>query len=116
MYQQSESIEQRILGVSISRRVSGLNSAAQLRSKYRGLQNKELKDFFFDMRDRFDSCYEENKKFLGVILYMANIPKERHNLKFEDFKTSEIFEIIKAMNHIKVITALLPKHLALPQE
>ncbi|EHF3470497.1 DUF5347 domain-containing protein, partial [Proteus mirabilis] len=29
--------------------------------------------------------------------------------------TSEIFDIIKAINHIKAVTALLPKQLALPQ-
>nr|WP_272927560.1 DUF5347 family protein [Proteus sp. G4444] len=46
---------------------------------------------------------------------MAGIPKERHDLKFEDFQTSEIFDIIKAINHIKAVTALLPKQLALPQ-
>ncbi|MBG3110272.1 DUF5347 family protein [Proteus mirabilis] len=99
----------------IIKAINHIKAVTALLPKQLGLQNEELKRFFFDMRDRFDDCYQENKKFLGVILYMAGIPKERHDLKFEDFKTSEIFDIIKAINHIKAVTALLPKQLALPQ-
>lgn len=115
MYQNQVENEQRAFHIPVAQRVDGLNHTAKLRSRHFGLQNEELKRFFFDMRDKFDDCYEENKKFLGVILYMAGIQKERHDLKFEDFKTEEIFDIIKAINHIKAVTALLPKQLALPQ-
>lgn len=115
MYQDPIENEQRAFHIPIADRVDGLNYTAKLRSRHFGLQNEDLKRFFFDMRDRFDDCYKENKQFLGVILYMAGIPKERHDLNFDDFKTEEIFNIIKAIHHIKAVTAILPKQLALPQ-
>ncbi|HEK2745631.1 DUF5347 domain-containing protein [Proteus mirabilis] len=115
MYQNQIENEQRAFHIPIADRVDGLNHTSKLNSLHFGLQNEELKRFFFDMRDPFDNCHKENKKFLGVVLYMAGIEKERHDLKFEDFKTEEVFDIIKAINHIKAVTALLPKKLALPQ-
>ncbi|MFP4909958.1 DUF5347 family protein [Providencia hangzhouensis] len=45
---------------------------------------------------------------------MAGIEKERHDCKFDDLTTTEIFNIVKAINHIKAVTSLLPKNLALP--
>lgn len=115
MYQNQIENEQRAFNIPIADRVDGLIHTSKINAIHFGLQNEELKLFFFDMRDKFDDCYQENKKFLGVILYMAGIPKERHDLNFEDFKTSEILDIIKAIIHIKAVTALLPKRLALPQ-
>lgn len=115
MYQNQVENEQRAFHIPIADRVDGLIHTSKLNSLHFGLQNDDLKLFFFNMRDEFDNCYKENKKFLGVILYMAGIPKEKHNLKFDDFKTEEIFDIIKAMIHIKAVTATFPKKLALPQ-
>ena len=115
MYQNQVENEQRAFHIPIADRVDGLIHTSKLNSLHFGLQNDELKLFFFDMRDRFDKYHKENKKFLGFILYMAEISKERHDLKFEDFKTEEMFAIIKAMIHIKAVTARFPKKLALPQ-
>lgn len=107
-------IENRINEIPLDMRISGLNKTAELKSKVFGLNNEALKFFMLEMRDRFSQHHEENKKFLGVILYMAGIEKERHDCKFEDLTTTEIFNIVKAINHIKAVTSLLPKNLALP--
>lgn len=107
--------EQRAFPIPISKRVEGLNHIAKLRSERFGIENKELESFFKEMRDRFDPMHQENKKFLGVILYMANIEKERHDCDYNDFSSKEIFNIVKAINYIRAISAILPKHLVLPQ-
>lgn len=107
--------EQRAFPIPISKRADGLNHIAKLRSERFGIENKELESFFKEMRDRFDPMYKDNKKFLGVILYMANIEKERRDCDYNDFSSKEIFNIVKAINHIRAISAILPKHLVLPQ-
>ncbi|MEY0252862.1 DUF5347 domain-containing protein [Morganella morganii] len=107
--------EPRAFAIPVSQRTDGLNHIAKLRSEHFGVENKELEKFFKEMRDRFDPMYQDNKKFLGVILYMANIEKEKHDCDYNDFSSNEIFDIVKAINHIRAISAILPKHLVLPQ-
>lgn len=115
MKQNYDTGEPRAFPVPVSKRADGLNHIAKLRSERFGTENKELESFFKEMRDRSDPMYQDNKKFLGVILYMANIGKERHNCDYNDFSSKEIFNIVKAINHIRAISAVLPKHLVLPQ-
>lgn len=115
MQQQSEIAKRSAYPIPVSQRVDGLNHIAKLRSERFGMENKELESFFKSMRDRFDASHEDNKKFLGVILYMAGIDKEKHDCDYSKFSSKEIFAIVKAINHIKAISAILPKHLVLPQ-
>lgn len=107
--------EQRAFYIPIEQRTEGLNHIAKLRSERFGMENKELELFFKEMRNRFDPMYQNNKKFLGVILYMANIGKEKHDYDYKDFSSEEIFNIVKSINYIRAVSAILPKHLVLPQ-
>ena len=114
MYQNPIELEQRAQYLQLDQRINGLNKTSEIKSKHFGLKNDELKYFIKEMRDSFNEHHEENKKFLGVIFYMANIDKCRHDCQFEELNTTEIFNIVKAINHIKAISAFLPKNLALP--
>lgn len=114
MQQNPAVLEPRYMPLTIQQRAHGMNKVAEIKSKSLGLSNKELKTFIIEMRDRFNEDHENNKKLLGVVFYMAGINKERHECSFEELTTSEIFEIVKAVNYIKAASALLPKNLTLP--
>lgn len=107
--------EPRAFHIPISQRTDGLNHIAKIRSERFGLINKELETFFSDMRDRFEPNYQDNKKFLHIILYMAGIEEDKYDCDYSELSSKEIFAIVKAINHIKAISAILPKHLVLPQ-
>ncbi|MFL7853777.1 DUF5347 family protein [Providencia rettgeri] len=106
--------EQRYMPMSIGQRVHGINKVCEVKSKTSGLENKELKSFIKEMRDRFNEDHANNKKLLAVIFFMAEIDKSRHGCQFEDLTSKEIFNIVRAINYIKGSSALLPKNLTLP--
>ncbi|EMI4428624.1 DUF5347 family protein [Providencia rettgeri] len=107
-------LEQRYMPMSIGQRVHGINKACEVKSKTSGLENKELKSFIKEMRDRFNEDYVNNKQLLEIIFIMARIDESRRGCQFEDFTSKEIFNIVKAINYIKGSSALLPKNLTLP--
>ncbi|MEY1238765.1 DUF5347 family protein [Providencia manganoxydans] len=100
--------------MSIQKRWNGQNKISEVKSKTFGLENKELKSFIKEMRDRFNEDHTNNKKLLAVIFFMADIDKSRHGCEYEDLTSKEIFNIVKAINYLKVSTAFLPKNLTLP--
>ncbi|MEI9788402.1 DUF5347 family protein [Moellerella wisconsensis] len=114
MQQNPASLESRYLPLSIQQRTYGMNKVAEIKSKKLGLSNQELESFIKEMRNRFNDDFENNKKLLGVIFYIAGINKSRFSCQFEELTTSEIFNIVKAINYIKAASALLPKNLTLP--
>lgn len=114
MQQTPAILERRYMPMSIQQRVHGINKVCEVKSKTSGLENKELKSFIKEMRDRFNEDHVNNKKLLSVIFFMAEIDKSRHSCQFEELTTSEIFNIVKAINYIKAASALLPKNLTLP--
>ncbi|MCG9941593.1 DUF5347 family protein [Providencia rettgeri] len=114
MQQNPAILEQRYMPMSIGQRVYGINKTCEVKSKTLGLENKELKSFFKEMRDRFNEDHKNNKKLLAIIFIMAEIDKSRRDCQFEDFTSKEIFKIVKAVNYLKGSCPLLPKNLTLP--
>lgn len=99
--------------LTAGQRVSALNHLAVIRSQFGGNSEKELSRFFNDMRDVRDSNYQENKRTLGAILFLANIGKDRHDVDFSELTTDEKAALIRAMNQLKAVVSLFPKRLAL---
>ncbi|MDN4629133.1 DUF5347 domain-containing protein [Erwinia sp. ACCC 02193] len=96
-------------------RVAGLNHVAELRSKFWGNDcGKDISRFFEEMRDTTDRNYQENKRALGAIFYLANIRTERHELDFSELTTDEKSALIRAMNHFRAVVSLFPKRMTLP--
>lgn len=114
MQQNPAILERRYMPMSIGQRVHGINKVCEVKSKTSGLENKELKSFIKEMRDRFNEDHANNKKLLAIIFFMADIDKSRHCCEYEDLTSKEIFNIVKAINYLKVSTAFLPKNLTLP--
>ncbi|PHM60771.1 Phage-related protein [Xenorhabdus stockiae] len=100
--------------INLGQRLEGLNHLSKIRSIYWGYDEKELKRFFADMRDKRDCHYEENKRALSAIFYLANIPRARHDSEISQFTSEEKHSLIKAMNHIKAVVSQFPRHLTLP--
>ncbi|MBD2785187.1 DUF5347 domain-containing protein [Xenorhabdus sp. DI] len=99
--------------INLGQRLEGLNHLSRIRATYWGENETELNRFLADMRDKTDSYYEENKRALSAIFYLANIPRSRHDSEFNHFTQAEKQALIRAMNHIKVVVSQFPKHLAL---
>ncbi|WP_439153549.1 DUF5347 domain-containing protein [Xenorhabdus littoralis] len=99
--------------IDLGQRLEGLNHLSKIRATYWRNDGKELNRFFSDMRDKRDGHYEENKRVLSAIFYLANIPGSRHDSEFNHFTQEEKQALIKAMNHIKVVVSQFPKYLAL---
>lgn len=96
-------------------RVAGLNHIAELRSKIWGdSSEKDISRFMDDMRDIRDGNYQENKRALSAIFYLANIKKDRHEIGFSELTTDERYALIRAMNHFRAVVSLFPKRLTLP--
>lgn len=100
--------------LTAGQRVSALNHLAVIRSQFGGNCEKELSRFFADMRDVRDSNYQENKRALSAVLFLANIGKHRHDVNFSELTTDEKTALVRAMNHLKAVVSLFPKRLALP--
>ncbi|EOE1544149.1 DUF5347 family protein [Providencia rettgeri] len=99
-------------GDSLEYRVNELNKAAQLRtalfhSNTECPDNKELSGFIEYLR-------LSDERMLNMILYLAEINSDKHHLAFEEFNKEEMQSIISAINQIKALTALFPKHIAMP--
>lgn len=101
--------------LTAGQRVSALNHLALIRSQFMGGDCiPELARFFSDMRDVTDSNYQENKRALGAILFLANIGKDRHDIDFSELTIDERKALIHAMNHLKAVVSLFPRKLTLP--
>lgn len=100
--------------LTAGQRVSALNHLAVIRSQFGGNCEKDLSRFFDDMRDVRDSNYQENKRALSAILFLANIGKDRHDISFSELTTDERSALIRAMNHLKAVVSLFPKKMTLP--
>ncbi|MBA0176930.1 DUF5347 domain-containing protein [Pectobacterium odoriferum] len=113
----------RAVPLSIADRTDGLNHIAMLRGKHFNTNSeKEMCRFIDDLRDeRFydgnrkdrKSTHSDNMRVLSAIFELADIDKERHNLKFNELTTEEKAKLIKAMNKLKAVVSLFPKHLIL---
>ncbi|WP_340619443.1 DUF5347 domain-containing protein [Xenorhabdus siamensis] len=99
--------------INLGQRLEGLNHLSRIRATYWGNDEKELRRFLADMRDKRDCHYAENKRVLSAIFYLANIPRSRHDSEVSQFTPEEKQSLIKAMNHIKVVVSQFPKHLTL---
>lgn len=97
-------------------RLDGLNQIAQLRSQLWGDRKDKnaVVRFIADMRDSTDGHYSDNKRALGAIFYLAEIPASRHDAEFNELTTAEKKSLIKAMNHFKAVVRLFPKKLYMP--
>ncbi|BBG60515.1 DUF5347 family protein [Providencia rustigianii] len=100
------------LGGTLSARVYGMNQAARLRTKIfhtnkGNPDNRELVGFIEYLR-------LNDERMLNMILYLAEIKNSKHHLSFDDFNKEEKQSIISAINQIKALAALLPKHIAMP--
>ncbi|MGO2307133.1 MAG: DUF5347 family protein [Providencia sp.] len=99
-------------GVTLDSRVNGLNQAAKLRtsvfhSDKSNPDNRELIGFIEYLR-------LNDERVLNMIFYLAGIKSEQHHLGFDEFNKEEKQSIIIAINQIKALAALLPKHIAMP--
>lgn len=101
--------------LNAGQRVSALNHVALIRAQLLGGDcEKDLARFFSEMRDVSDSSYQDNKRALSAILFLANIGKDRHNAEFSELTTDERKAIIRAMNHLKAVVSLFPVRMTLP--
>ncbi|MFJ5443564.1 DUF5347 domain-containing protein [Pectobacterium sp. CHL-2024] len=113
----------RAVPLSIAARTDGLNHIAMLRGKHFNTNSeKDMCRFIDDLRDErfYDGNREEraeehseNIRVLSAIFELADIDKERHNLKFNELTTEEKTKLIRAMNKLKAVVSLFPKHLIL---
>lgn len=104
-----------LVELSPGQRVSALNHVALIRAQLMGGNcEKDMARFFSEMRDVKDSNYQDNKRALSAILFLANIGKDRHAAEFSELTTDERKALIRAMNHLKAVVSLFPKRMALP--
>ncbi|UFT92962.1 DUF5347 family protein [Pectobacterium carotovorum] len=109
--------------LNIAARTDGLNHIAMLRGKhFHTSSEKDMCRFIDDIRDErfYDGEREDREakrseymRVLSAIFELADIDKERHNLKFNELTTEEKAKLIKAMNKLKAVVSLFPKHLIL---
>jgi len=104
-----------LVAMTMGARAAGLNHIAEVRSRLWGDNSeKDISRFMDDMRDVRDSNYQENKRALSAIFYLANIKTDRHELSFSELTTDERNALIRAMNHFRAVVSLFPKRLTLP--
>ncbi|MGC0910147.1 DUF5347 domain-containing protein [Pantoea agglomerans] len=107
--------ESNAVQLNAGQRVSGLNHIAAIRAQLWGDNcGNELKRFLADMNDKRDAQYEQNKRALAAIFFLANISKERHDVQFNELTGAEKIALIVAMNHFRAVVSLFPKRLTLP--
>lgn len=103
-----------LVELNAGQRVAALNHVALLRSQFKsGDGEKDLARFFDAMRDVRDGNYQDNKRALSAILFLANIAKDRHSADFNELSTDEKSAVIRAMNHLKAVVSLFPKRMTL---
>ncbi|WP_338560644.1 DUF5347 domain-containing protein [Erwinia sp. E_sp_B04_7] len=104
-----------LVAMSMGARAAGLNHVAEVRSRFWGDNSeKDISRFLDDMRDVRDINYQENKRALSAIFYLAHIKTERHELDFNELTTDERNALVRAMNHFRAVVSLFPKRLTLP--
>jgi len=104
-----------LVTITTGKRVAGLNHVAELRSRLWGDNSeKDISRFMENMRDVRDSNYQENKRALSAIFYLANIKTDRHEVDFSELTTDERNALVRAMNHFRAVVSLFPKRLTLP--
>lgn len=101
--------------LSTCQRLNCLNHIAELRAQVFGPNiERELERFINEIRDTSDINHKQNERALAAIFFMAKIPAERHSVNISELITDETRELIKAMNHFRVVMSLFPKRLAMP--
>ena len=104
-----------LVELTAGQRVSALNHVALIRAQLMGGNcEKDMARFFSEMRDVTDSNYQDNKRALSAIFFLAGIGKDRHAVEFSELTTDERAALIRAMNHLKAVVSLFPKRMALP--
>ncbi|MDU6388627.1 MAG: DUF5347 family protein [Pantoea sp.] len=104
-----------LVELTAGQRVSALNHVALIRAQLMGGNcEKDMARFFSEMRDVEDPNYQDNKRALGAIFFLAGIGKDRHAVEFSELTTDERAALIRAMNHLKAVVSLFPKRMALP--
>lgn len=101
--------------MNAGKRASALNHIASLRAQvWGGSCEKDMSRFFEDMRDKRDRNYQENKRALSAIFFLANIKADRHDVGFSELTTDEKSALIRAMNQLRAVVSLFPKRMVLP--
>ncbi|MFS1582969.1 MAG: DUF5347 family protein [Candidatus Arsenophonus phytopathogenicus] len=99
-------------GLPINARVDGLIKAAKCRTVHFN-KDKENPDNQC-LLGFIEYLQEQNKRFVNLIFYLANIDNKKHHLKFDEFNKKEKQAIINALFQLQVLVALTPKNIALP--
>ncbi|MBS7131953.1 MAG: DUF5347 domain-containing protein [Clostridium sp.] len=100
--------------LTAGQRASALNHVALIRAQLMGGNcEKDMARFFSEMRDVTDSNYQDNKRALSAIMFLANIGKDRHAAEFSELTTEEKTALIRAMNNMKAVVSLFPKRMTL---
>jgi len=100
--------------LTAGQRASALNHVALIRAQLMGGNcEKDMARFFSEMRDVTDSNYQDNKRALSAIMFLANIGKDRHAAEFSELTTEEKTALIRAMNNLKAVVSLFPKRMTL---
>ncbi|MGC0849175.1 DUF5347 family protein [Pantoea agglomerans pv. betae] len=103
-----------LVELTAGQRVAALNHVALLRAQLMGGNcEKDVARFIAEMRDVTDNNYQDNKRALSAIFFLANIGKDRHSANFTDLTNEERNALIRAMNHLKVVVSFFPKHMTL---
>ncbi|WP_261644352.1 DUF5347 domain-containing protein [Erwinia mallotivora] len=103
-----------LVELTAGQRVSALNHVALLRAQLMGgTCANDIVRFIAEMRDVTDSNYQDNKRALSAIFFLANIGKDRHSADFNDLTNEERNALIRAMNHLKAVVSLFPKRMTL---
>ncbi|MNV04805.1 hypothetical protein D3C71_951130 [compost metagenome] len=87
---------------------------AELRTRYWGSNSKELESFFDTLRETHAPLYQDNRRVLAAIFFLAKIPAARHELQFNSLTGDEKKALISAMNHLRAVVSLIPKRLSMP--
>ncbi len=105
----------RAVPMSAGARVNGLNRIAAIRRDvFKEDSTADLRRFFDDMKDARDPLYKENRRAVGAILYLANLPAARHDVEFSELTTAEQAALIAAMNQLRAVVSLFPRQLSMP--
>lgn len=103
-----------LVELTAGQRVAALNHVALLRAQLMGGNcEKDVARFIAEMRDVTDSNYQDNKRVLSAIFFLAHIGKDRHSADFTDLTTDERNALIRAMNHLKAVVSLFPKRMTI---
>lgn len=100
--------------LTASERFAGLNHVAELRARHWGDGWQEVVQFVAEMRDKRDPHFEENRRAMAAIFFLAKIPATRHESELSELTTDEKKALITAMNHFRAVVSLFPKRLTMP--